>query len=148
MIRPFALYTDDTGVYPPELVLIDTAERQEYRYRFPCERCSVVDTGEGYSYLVPYGFHERTDLPNPRGHYREWFDESLADVARSVGVTRADLVADLTSDDPRRLASAYEAIAGYHGKDNFDSYPQIRNLDGENDDVWDGDVAGICDGTP
>lgn len=41
--------------------------------------------------------------------------------------TVVDLTSALCSEDPGTRAEAYEAIGGYHGYDNFDSYPEDWN---------------------
>lgn len=119
-----ALYRDATGVFPPELVIAQTCDDVDednieatsaYVYRFSLDRLYQHADDNGGTYLA-----------NEHGN-REWFQTchgGLQAVADSIGSSLADLVADLCSDDPRRLASAYEAIGGYRGYENFDSYPQ------------------------
>ena len=84
--------------------------------RYALERLKLV---EGCLVSINY----RPDYPHPLKSYVEWFASSLGRIAGAVGTTRQELVDALCSDDPRRLANAFEAIEGYHGLDNFDSYP-------------------------
>lgn len=137
-----ALYTDSTGVYSPEFAIAQefTSEHGTTRwsvYRFPCDRLVKIehDDTEGGETRVYYvtetiarGYSAGT-LPHPISSYREWFLQDLARVASLVGSTREDMLSDLCSDDPQRVASAYESIGGYHGFDNLDGYPSEWNED-------------------
>lgn len=121
-----ALYIDETGVYPPELQIaqeIDDAPSAErfQVYRFPLERCWQVTLDDGSTFLTDTD----PDSESLTGvAHKPWFSDSLGDVARFVGSSTDDLVAALCCDDPATLACVYEAIGGYHGYDNLDSYPE------------------------
>lgn len=121
-----ALYADQTGVYEPELMIAQEYEdgrKTEFTvYRFSVDKQKVVQDPYGKKHIVPDRW-DRT-WPHPIHRYEEWFIKDLDDVARSAGTTRSDLIKRLTSDNPSERASAYEDIGGYHGFDNFDSYPQ------------------------
>lgn len=128
-----ALYTDETGVYPPELQIAQTDDDAgiTYVYRFPLDRCWQVTDDDGSTFLTDMNPERATrtgdpfkDLPYPLSHYVPWFRNDLGNVASSVGRSVAEIVGDLCSDDPSRLAHAYEDIGGYHGFDNFDSSPE------------------------
>lgn len=139
-----ALYTDTTGVYPPELAIAQTHDDHDEDnfdsiaatvYRFPLERCWQVtehDESDGSmrTYLTDMNPERAVktgdpfkDLPYPLSHYRPWFEKHLKSVADSVGSPVEDLIAGLCSDDPATLAMVYEAIGGHSGYDNFDSEP-------------------------
>jgi hypothetical protein len=134
-----ALYRDETGVYPEELAVVQTDDDRDeddpdrhHVYRFAVERCAIVrldDNGDVTDdptvrgYLVHASLVGRTDLPHAWSRYEEWFAKDLASVARSIGSSRADLIAALCSEDAPTRACAYEAIGGYHGFANFDQYP-------------------------
>ncbi len=108
-----ALYIDETGVYPPELMIAqDSDDDSVYVYRFPLDR--LIRNADD-------------SVTNEHGH-REWFQTchaGLGRVADFVGSTERDLLAALCSDDPGTRAVAYEAIGDYHGYDNLDSYPDV-----------------------
>jgi hypothetical protein len=108
----YFVYTDETGVYPPEaevLVSPDDDEGGEWMvYRFPLERCTYID-----GILSDNKFHPAKPA---------WF-ATLADVASSMDTTEDELIEQFTSDDPLKLAEAYRAVGDHHGFENFDSYP-------------------------
>jgi len=68
-------------------------------------------------------------LYEPLHRYDEWFVKDLRSVASSAGTTERALRKQLCSADPKQRARAYEDIAGYHGWENFDSYPQDMSED-------------------
>lgn len=115
----FFVYTDTTGVYQPECVLLtpkdgeyderDPAMTWEVR-RFIAERCTFTQgilSGNRFHPLMP-----------------EWFADKLDGMANTFGRTVADLVALFTSDDPCERAQGWRMVGEYFGFDNLDSYPQ------------------------
>jgi hypothetical protein len=126
-----ALYVDTTGVYPPELAIVDEVHHDDEDieataaivYRFPLERCWIVDREE-VSLLVSVDPHSAQDRPHPIARYIPWFASDMRTIAESAGIAPKDLTDALCSDDPVELAMAYEAIGGYCGYDNFDAEPQ------------------------
>jgi hypothetical protein len=68
---------------------------------------------------------------------KEWFsdEKSLGDIASCIGGSIADLKADFTSDDPIRLAHAYDDVGSYHGYNNLGSYPEYYTRE-EMKDSW------------
>lgn len=125
-----ALFEDETGEYEPELMIAQEFDDPKGKtkfliYRFAVERQREVEDYEGDVYLVPASIADRrATLPHAIHQYQEWYVKSLADVARSVGESKRSLTEALVSADPSTRAMVYEAIGGYHGYDNFDSYPQ------------------------
>jgi hypothetical protein len=140
-----ALYTDTTGVYPPELAIAQTLDDHDednfdsiaaHVYRFPLERCWQVsehDEKDGTTrvHLVDMNPERAVktgdpykDLPYELTTYKPWFGKHLKSVADSVGESVADLTAQLCTDDPNLLARAYESIGGHSGYNNFDSEPR------------------------
>lgn len=121
-----ALYVDTTGVYDPEMQIAEeifgAPEHERFLvFRFPIERLKRVTDEDGFSYVVPYRYEP--SWPYPASQYREWYLDDLASVARSVGTATEALIVALCSESPRDRAWAFEAIGGYHGYDNLDSYP-------------------------
>ncbi len=113
-----ALYQDETGVYDPELAVLDEYETKRgtsryYEFRFPIPKCVLADAS-----LPQSCFPAMTD---ENGHV-EWFSSDLASVANSCD--HPTIAHDLCSDDPKVRARAYASIGWYHGFDNFDSEPQ------------------------
>lgn len=128
-----ALYRDTTGVYDPELMIaqtVDDADEDDIEataavvYRFPLKRCWQVIDDDGTWYLTEQNPTRAAELPHGLRAYQPWYADDLRHVADSVGCELSGLVADLCSDDPKMLAGAFEAIGGYHGYDNLDSYPE------------------------
>lgn len=119
----YFIFRDKTGVYTEEaeyLVIINEDTPQAYHaiYRFILDRLSLHN-----GHLIPFGFHERTNLPHPIEKYTEWFDDDIEKIASFIGITPDELRAQFTSADPLQRAHAYRAIGEYHGYDNLDSYP-------------------------
>lgn len=125
-----ALYIDETGVYDPELALLEEYETKRrtmrfYVYRFPLERYKVVresDEDTTTRYLVPSSYEPTWS--HHVSQYAPWFYDDLADVASSAGTSRMALIHGLCSSDPRARARVYVDIAGHFGADEFDPYPQ------------------------
>lgn len=117
------IYEDTTGVYPPEAELWEEYEDERGKTRWLVYRFSLEQKSFYKGHVNPYDFHKRKDLPHPIGQYAEWYDKDLASVARSAGTTKTALIRGLTSKNIMDRFWAYESIAGYHGLDNFDSYP-------------------------
>jgi hypothetical protein len=120
----YFIYQDQTGVYPPEGVLLvepeddDHDDHDEGRYlvyRFVLDRLKEV-----HGYLVPIRY--QPDWPHPVHRYEEWFTDSLDEVADCCD--QHDIRELLCSADPLALAHAYRAIGDYHGFENLDSYPR------------------------
>jgi len=112
------VFVDETGVYCPELEYVQNMpEGDAYVYRICLDPLKLSPAGK----LIPANFDET--WPYPVEHYTEWFDRDIDRVAGSIGIDRAEFVSALISDNPMARASAYEALAQYHGWENFDSYP-------------------------
>ncbi len=120
------LYTDSTGVYSSELEVTQTDEDSGriYTYRFSLERLWRVEDDEG-AYVTCMD-PSTCNLPYGLRAYCAWFQDSLLSVAQSIGVSRSELLDWLCTDDVCTLARAYTAIGGYHGYDNLDSYPSVK----------------------
>jgi hypothetical protein len=117
----YFILRDLTGVYPCEAEYLarycddpsgedEDEDRGIWRaYRFPLERCTYIA-----GILSDNRFHPE---------HAAWFADDLEDVAHGIGADVDTLITDLCSEDPIDLAVAYQAIADYHGYENFDSYP-------------------------
>jgi len=121
------VYEDSTGVFAPEMVVAqeyeDQGETKFQVYRFVLERCKTIEDTETHKvYLLPYAY--AYDWPHPFRSYDEWFHKDLHNVAESVGSSVQALRVALCSEIIGERAWAYEAIGGYHGFDNLDSYPR------------------------
>lgn len=121
-----ALYVDTTGVYDPEMEIAEEifdapGHERFFVYRFPIERLKRVTDDDGNIYVVPYRYD--ASWRYPASQYREWYLDTIGDIARSVGRTAEDLIDALCSEDPRERSFAYLDIGGYWGYDNLDSYP-------------------------
>ena len=121
------LFIDETGVYDPELEVLELIEgdtEDEYNddeelvqegdmkwevHRFPLERCTFRN-----GILSDNEFHP--DLP-------AWFADKIESVASFVGSSAEELIEYLCGEDVKLRAIAYKAIADYHGINNFDDYP-------------------------
>ena len=119
------LKIDETGVYPPELEILETPiddgelwddETGDYgesvRWevsRFVLERCTYIN-----GTLSDNKFHPECPA---------WFDVDSLSIAVSADIPIDDFRAMLCSEDALQRAQGYLAIVGYHGVFNFDQYP-------------------------
>lgn len=116
------VFVDESGVYPAELeyvqnMPVENENHNAYVYRIMLDRLKLSST----DHLIPFRYD--ASWPYPEASYTEWFDEDLYKVCASEGISLEDFYTAITSDNPMALASAYEALARYHGWENFDSYP-------------------------
>lgn len=112
------VYIDETGVYPPEMERIEEDEDYDPDPEDEEEDASQDSDDEPRFYIV-----HRVVLDKCEPNHKEWFSDSLDSVCASMDYDRAELDADLCSDDPIRLANAYRAILDHHGWENMDQYP-------------------------
>jgi hypothetical protein len=106
--------TDKTGVYPPEIELIEPPADDDERgpltvYRIVMEPHTYVN-----DVLSDNEFHP--DHP-------VWYADKIESVADSVGCEPEELIGGLCSDSPIERALAYRDLIGYFGPHEFDSYP-------------------------
>jgi hypothetical protein len=106
------VYRDRTGVYTEECEILEPDESGRARwtvYRFALDRCTLVD-----GVLSDNAYHPECGA---------WFDDDLAAVAGTFGVTLGSIQADFCSADPIRRAHAYRTVGKHHGWENLDEYP-------------------------
>ena len=118
------LVVDKTGVYVPELTLIDDMGEctedgcnETFRMvRICLTRCEYNDLdgtlgdNEYHPQMVAW-FAALPDRWNKRGR--------LASAASSAGMREEDLITLLCSEDATKLAFGYETLAGYFGTHEF-----------------------------
>ena len=126
----YFIYKDRTGVYPEEaeLLVVDEESEKYTIYRFPLERLKLVD-----DHLVPLQYEAWWGTPGRRGvldwtpdpskNYSEWFEDSIPEMARFVGMPERGLKTAFTAAGPLERAEAYRVVGEYHGWENLDSYP-------------------------
>ena len=121
------VYEDATGVYVPELEVLQCGnEHYPYWqvYRFDIPRCTLAN-----GVLSDNKFHPGVWVwfakPESERKYRPQDTTYLKNVADFRGTTEQEMVKSLTSENAIERASAYIAIAEYHGYENFDSYPLV-----------------------
>jgi hypothetical protein len=103
------------AMYSAELLVpVDDAPYLVYRFRL--DRLKLVN-----GYLVPLKYEP--SWPRPLEHYDEWFSNDIPRMAESVDWSAEELREAFTSEDPVKLALAYEILGGYHGFENLDSDP-------------------------
>lgn len=103
------LYVDETGVYVPEIEVLEVfADRWETR-RILVEPCTFEN-----SVLSDNSFHK--DHP-------AWFADGISRVASFVGKSADELVQALCGTDIVEQAKVYLAISDYYGIENFDDQP-------------------------
>lgn len=110
------LYSDSTGVYPPELVLIEAnlpkeGEDETWQVsRIVCDRCHPIgDIGVGSNRYHP-------SMP-------DWFSHRLASVADYCGCSPVDLQTSLCDANEVNRGLGYQSIVSYFGTYEFDQYP-------------------------
>lgn len=121
---------DRTGVYNPVLLVLDVHENYvapECRHTLhhvelePCIRAVKAEPSS----------QELVGLSTNKFHpySLEWFGdpESLKAIASYVGRPVDSLIDSFLSSCPVERAFAYDAVASYHGLENFDGSPQALN---------------------
>lgn len=106
------IYIDETGVYPPEMEMIEPGESEDDPisiYRLTLEPHTYVD-----GVLSDNPFHPA---------YPVWYAKDLPRVCASMDVDAEDLIAELAGSDPIAKADAYQTLIGYFGPNEFDSEP-------------------------
>lgn len=101
------VYTDETGVYCPE------AYNKNQRVRFLCEPLKLSRQGK----LIPAGWNNTWKYSEEK--HVVWFDESLDQIAGHAGIPVADLREYFCSNDPVKLALAYNEVGAYKGYENL-----------------------------
>lgn len=136
------IYTDKTGVYPPELVWFDPESDEQWHKTEGKTKLTVyrltLDPPRFKTYTergTREAFRTRAkELPSSdRGKtwvwHNEWYVDKLDGVASSCGTTARQLLRSLFSKDPRQRAWVYESLIHHFGPENFDSYPLITTED-------------------
>ena len=109
------VFVDDSGVYPPELEWIEPPDESGWRggfgpwtiYRCTLYRCTFIG-----GILSDNKYHPECAA---------WFADGI--IARRFECDGNDLIEDITSDDPMRLAFAYWDVACSEGWENLNHYP-------------------------
>ena len=110
------LYVDATGVYAPELVLIEANLPEDGHdenfsvSRICCDLCYQI----GADGVSDNRFHK--DSP-------AWFSDKLAQVERYCGSDAGTLLASLCDVNPVARALGYLCLVAYFGVFEFDQYP-------------------------
>ena len=106
------LYEDTTGVYAPELVLIDESEDPDQFSvsRVCCDLCYQIGT-DGVS-------DNRSHKDRPT-----WFSDKLASVEAYCGSDAGTLLASLCDVNPVARGLGYLCLVSYFGAFEFDQYP-------------------------
>lgn len=128
----FFVYVDETGVYDPQVEVLEVDDEDGYAhdsaacrwtvYRFDIPRCTYVE-----GVLSDNRFHP--DHP-------AWFADSVDSICTS-GMSPDEFRADLCCVDVIRRASAYREIMEYHGVANFDETPLVFTDKAEIEDRYD-----------
>jgi len=120
------VFTDTTGVYPPEAELLvppdDDGGKAWTTYRFLLARCTLTDgvLSDNKHHPLHCAWFATTPakmLERPQD------GKGLANVASFCGIPQDELERMLCSEDAIELATAYRAIGDYHGFENLDDYP-------------------------
>lgn len=114
------VYQDETGVYAPELVLIEPASDEEWERDKDSAKCDIYRLC-----LEPHTYIDGILSDNPfHKDFSVWYADKIDAVADSSGLTSEDLRAGLLSDSPVERAHAYRDLIGHFGAHEFDSYPE------------------------
>lgn len=106
------LYEDTTGVYAPELVIIQESEEPgQFRVsRVCCDLCFQIGT-DGVS-------DNKIHKEKPT-----WFSDKLTSVESYCGSDAGTLLASLCDVNPVARALGYLCLVSYFGAFEFDQYP-------------------------
>lgn len=124
------MLVDRTGVYDPVLLILDVHEQyvapqcKHTLHHVELEPCIKATKAETSS-------QELVGLSTNRFHpcSLEWFGDpkSLKAIAGYIGRPVDSLVDSFLSSCPVERAFAYDAVASYHGPENFDQSRQALN---------------------
>jgi hypothetical protein len=111
----YFVYIDTTHIYPPEAEYLESPDSDDsgepWRiYRVVLDRCTFVG-----GVLSDNKFHPALSA---------WYADSIESIAATSGWDPTELIDALCGPDVKLRAKAYQAIASYHGWENFDSYPR------------------------
>lgn len=120
----YFIYRDITGIYPEEAEKVEVSLTEEptewWIYRIVLDRCTYTNgvlSDNKYHPDHPVWF-AKPEPPKERNSTCY-----LSNVASCYGDSTEQLIELLCSEDPIQRALGYEAVASYHGWENFDSYP-------------------------
>lgn len=118
----YRILVDRSGVYAPVAEVADEDEDKNVFVLFRFDLDSFFAKRDDASIVAVGGM---VIWPNGEEYFHaEWFSGSLGSVADSIGCDVIDLQeAFCQNESLPRLFWAYESVAGYHGWENFDSYP-------------------------
>lgn len=135
------VFVDETGVYPPEMELLEIDE-EKLEAAEADEFANKADDDEkpytAYRVLLEDCFWDGRILSDNQFHKDEpaWFAHTeeervarpqdttyLKNVADFVGQTVEALIELFVSDDPLKRATAWRAVLDYHGWENGGPYP-------------------------
>lgn len=105
---------DETGVYPPELEILEVPDDEESKeprvvYRVVMEPHTYVDG-------------VLSDNPSHPSH-PVWYADDLKAICLCVDWKVKEIIECFCSSDPLERARAYRAVADYCGWHQFDQYP-------------------------
>lgn len=121
---------DRRGIYPPELVTIGSFDDSDQRiaHMIQLERLTIIKSTKPVAEHEAHKANGWIGVSDNRFHTdtRAWFGirSSLRQVAAFIGKGVDDFIRDLVSSDPVTIATAYKALADYHGYANFDESPR------------------------
>lgn len=104
------VYTDETGVYGPELTFFEPGQDEEWNKKGGMTPVTV------YRVMLDSG-------------PREWWYPQLENLAKYTGQTLTELETCAKSKDPQTLAILYSDLISYFGAHEFDSYPNTFTED-------------------
>lgn len=128
------VYTDETGVYAPEMVRVeppsDEMDLDSPKARWELRRAILEPCTYINGILSDNPFHPAHPV---------WFADDIESLASFIGMESEELIALFLSSDPCERAHAWRAVGDYFGWDNLDSYPsqltreeiEARYTDGE-----------------
>lgn len=119
------LYVDATGVYPPELEVLEEPceddKKETYTiYRFSIDQCKIAEV-DGRKILIPFGYD--ANWPHPVEDYEEWFSRDLDGVAAFTGEDIDKLRENFCSDDIKLRAMVHIDLGQYYGFSELDHCP-------------------------
>jgi len=120
------LYRDETGVYPEEIERVEPwTDDDEGGLRWEVQRTVLERLLDVDGMLVSLGAPEyAAEQRRPVSAWKEWFSDSLGEVAKTTGRDLAELREAFCSTNAFTRAYAYIDVANHHGWDNFDSEPR------------------------
>lgn len=129
----FFVYVDETGVYPPEVEVVEVCDEPDYDnndkgkwtvYRFILEPCTYIDgiLSDNPFHMAHPAWFATPESERTEGRNSTTWLKNLVDFCGNDD-DGEELIRLFCSDDPLERARAWRVVGDYHGYHELDHYP-------------------------